>query len=130
MLKSSEAFGGYSVPDIKQAREFYEGVLGLDVTEEDGMGLDLHFGGGSHVFLYPKDDHQPATFTVLNFPVDDIEAAVDELAAKGVKFERYDNMDYIEQDDKGIARMKDGEPGPSVAWFKDPFGNVLSILQM
>jgi catechol 2,3-dioxygenase-like lactoylglutathione lyase family enzyme len=128
MLQDSKAFSGYSVTGVKQAREFYEGVLGLTVSEQEGMGLDLHLGNGTHVFLYPKDDHQPATYTVLNFQVDDIDAIVDGLVAKGVTFEKYDDIDEIKQDDKGIARSDDPARGPSIAWFKDPFGNILSIL--
>ncbi len=129
MLKDSKAFSGYSVKDIKQAREFYESVLGLEVSEETGMGLELHLGGGLRVFLYPKDDHKAATYTVLNFQVDDIDKIVDGLAKKGVKFIKYDDIDYIKQDDKGIARSDDPAMGPSIAWFEDPFGNILSVLQ-
>jgi len=89
------------------------------------MGLDLHLANGTHVFLYPKDNHEPATYTVLNFPVDDIDAVVDALIEKGVSFEKYDGF---EQDEKGIARSNDPAQGPSIAWFKDPFGNILSVL--
>lgn len=129
MLKDSKAFSGFSVTDIAKARKFYEGVLGLKVSEEEGMGLDLHLANGTHVFLYPKDDHQPATYTVLNFPVDDLDEVVDGLIEKGVEFERYPDSDFIKQDAKGIARSDDPAKGPSIAWFKDPFGNVLSVLQ-
>lgn len=129
MLKDSKAFSGYSVSDIRVAREFYEDVLGLEVSEETGMGLDLHLANGTHVFLYPKEDHQPATFTVLNFPVEDIDKVVDELTKRGVKFEVYDDIEFIKQDSKGIARSTDPSQGPSIAWFKDPFGNILSVLQ-
>lgn len=128
MLKDSKAFSGYSVKDVKKAREFYEGVLGLKVSEQDGMGLDLHLDGGRHVFLYPKDDHKPATYTVLNFQVDDIDKVVDGLAKKGVDFIKYDDIEYIKQDAKGIARSDDPSKGPSIAWFEDPFGNILSVL--
>ena len=122
MLKESKAFCGFSSNDIPACKRFYGETLGLDVTEEMG-GLGLHFAGGGEVFIYPKDDHEPATFTVLNFPVDDIEAAVDRLTAAGVTFERYDGFN---QDEKGIAR---GDEGPAIAWFKDPAGNILSVLQ-
>ena len=125
MFKDSKAFSGYSINDIPAAKAFYEGTLGLDVNEQpEGLGLNL--AGGGSVFLYPKDDHQPATFTVLNFPVDDIEAAVDELTAKGVTMERYEGFD---QDERGIADPG-GEPGPRIAWFKDPAGNIISVLHV
>lgn len=126
MLGDTKAFSGFSVKDIAETRKFYEGVLGLKVSEEEGMGLDLHLANGTHVFLYPKDNHEPATFTVLNFPVEDIDAVVDDLSAKGVVFEKYDDFG---QDEKGIARSDDPAKGPSIAWFKDPFGNILSVLQ-
>jgi catechol 2,3-dioxygenase-like lactoylglutathione lyase family enzyme len=122
MLKESKAFSGFSSNDIPACKRFYGETLGLDVTEEMG-GLGLHFAGGGEVFIYPKDNHEPATFTVLNFPVEDIEAAVDRLTAAGVTFERYDGFD---QDENGIAR---GDEGPAIAWFKDPAGNILSVLQ-
>lgn len=128
MLKNSQAFSSFSVTDIKKAKDFYGTVLGLEVSEKSGMGLDLQLGGGSHVFVYPKEDHQPATYTILNFPVDDIDKAVDELAKRGVKFEIYPESDFIKQDSKGIARSPDPSKGPSIAWFKDPFGNILSVL--
>lgn len=129
MLKNSKAFSGFSVTDIQIAKDFYGDVLGLDVSEQKGMGLDLHLGNDTHVFLYPKEDHQPATYTVLNFPVDNIDAVVDELTKRGVKFEVYADSEYIKQDGKGIARSEDPSKGPSIAWFKDPFGNILSVLQ-
>jgi catechol 2,3-dioxygenase-like lactoylglutathione lyase family enzyme len=122
MLKESKAFSGFSTNDIAACKRFYGETLGLDVSEEMG-GLGLHLAGGGEVFIYPKDNHEPATFTVLNFPVEDIEAAVDRLTAAGVTFERYDGFD---QDEKGIAR---GDEGPAIAWFKDPAGNILSVLQ-
>jgi len=122
MLKESKAFSGFSSNQIEASKRFYGETLGLDVTEEMG-GLGLHFAGGGEVFIYPKDNHEAATFTVLNFPVDDIEAAVDGLTAAGVTFERYDGFN---QDERGIAR---GEEGPAIAWFKDPAGNILSVLQ-
>jgi catechol 2,3-dioxygenase-like lactoylglutathione lyase family enzyme len=122
MLKDSKAFSGFSSNDIPASKRFYGETLGLDVSEEMG-GLGLHLAGGAEVFIYPKDDHAPATFTVLNFPVEDIEAAVDRLTEAGVTFERYDGFD---QDEKGIARA---EEGPAIAWFEDPAGNILSVLQ-
>ncbi len=121
MLETSKAFSGYSVDDIPRAKEFYGGTLGLNVTEENGL-LQLHHPGDRATLIYPKPDHAPATFTVLNFPVDDIDAAVDELTARGVRFERYEGFD---QDEKGVMRSG----GPYIAWFKDPAGNVLSVLQ-
>lgn len=121
MLSDSKAFSGFAVDDVDAAAEFYGTTLGLDVTREEMGLLGLHLAGGTDVLVYPKPDHVPATFTVLNFPVADIEATVDALAAKGVTFERYDGF---EQDGRGIAR---GEP--LIAWFRDPAGNVLSVLQ-
>jgi catechol 2,3-dioxygenase-like lactoylglutathione lyase family enzyme len=121
MLTDSAAFGGFSTNDIPATRAFYADTLGLKVTEENGM-LTLHLGGGGRVLVYPKDDHEPAAYTCLNFPVEDIDAAVDDLASRGVTFERYDGMP---QDDRGVMR---GE-GPPIAWFTDPTGNILSILQ-
>jgi catechol 2,3-dioxygenase-like lactoylglutathione lyase family enzyme len=122
MLRDSKAFSGFSSNEIAASKRFYGETLGLDVTEEMG-GLGLHLAGGAEVFIYPKDDHEPATFTVLNFPVEDIDVAVDGLMAAGVAFERYEGFD---QDEKGIAR---GDEGPAIAWFKDPAGNILSVLQ-
>lgn len=123
MFKDSQAFSGFSVSDIPTAKDFYSGTLGVEVSEEPaGLGLQLATGGS--VFLYPKDDHEPASFTVLNFPVDDVEAAVDALVEKGVSFERYDGLD---QDERGIVEAD--QPGPRIAWFKDPDGNILSVLE-
>jgi catechol 2,3-dioxygenase-like lactoylglutathione lyase family enzyme len=121
MFSDTQAFSGFAVPDIAAAREFYEGTLGLRVTEEHGM-LTLHLAGDVPVLAYPKPDHTPATFTILNFRVDDIDAAVDGLAERGVEILRYDGMP---QDERGIMR----EGGPFIAWFSDPAGNVLSVLQ-
>ena len=121
MFENSKAFSGFSVDDIPKARQFYGETLGLRVTEENGM-LTLHTAGDRNTLIYPKDDHTPATFTILNFPVADVDKAVDELIARGVRFERYDGA---EQDDKGIHRGG----GPLIAWFKDPAGNILSVLQ-
>jgi catechol 2,3-dioxygenase-like lactoylglutathione lyase family enzyme len=124
MLADSAAFSGFAVPDIEAARQFYGDTLGLrtEVNQEMGGMLTLHLGGGTDVLVYPKPDHTPAGYTVLNFPVDDVDRVVDELTAKGVRFERYEGFD---QDDKGIARGQ----GPAIAWFTDPAGNVLSVLQ-
>jgi catechol 2,3-dioxygenase-like lactoylglutathione lyase family enzyme len=120
MLADSKAFSGFAVPDVGEARQFYGETLGLRVSEEHGM-LQLHLGGGRDVIVYPKPDHTPASYTILNFPVDDVEATVDALTERGVRFERYQGFD---QDDKGIQRGG----GPLIAWFKDPAGNVLSII--
>jgi catechol 2,3-dioxygenase-like lactoylglutathione lyase family enzyme len=120
MLTDSKAFSGFAVPDVAEARQFYGETLGLRVSEEHGM-LQLHLAGGRDVIVYPKPDHTPASYTILNFPVDDVEATVDALTQRGVRFERYQGFD---QDDKGIQRGG----GPLIAWFKDPAGNVLSII--
>ncbi len=126
MFAPKAAFSGFSVDDLAKAREFYSGVLGLTVDDQ-GMGLNLHLPGGSTVFVYAKANHQPATFTILNFVVDDIDRSVDELARRGVRFEHYDNG--LKTDAKGIARGKAARMGPDIAWFKDPAGNFLSVLQ-
>jgi len=125
MLRESHAFTGFSVKDQAVAKEFFENVLGIAVVE-DQMGLHLHFGE-TEVFVYAKPDHVPATFTVLNFPVEDINAAVDELVDKGVTFERYEGMPSP-QDERGILRGKAANQGPDIAWFKDPSGNIFSVL--
>ncbi|GAA4996686.1 VOC family protein [Kitasatospora paranensis] len=122
MFGSSKAFSGFAVDDIDRARGFYGETLGLDVTADEGM-LRLHLGSGADVLVYPKDNHVPATFTVLNFPVEDIEQAVDELVRRGIDIQRYPGFDA---DEKGIVRG----PGPLVAWFTDPAGNVLSVVQI
>ncbi|MFF7161955.1 VOC family protein [Streptomyces sp. NPDC008086] len=128
MLGQSQAFSGFSVDDLDVARRFYGETLGLDV-EESGQGemrmLTLKLGSGAVVFVYPKENHAPASFTILNFPVDDIEAAVGELERRGVTLERYSGFDH---DEKGIVRVGDGGP-TAIAWFTDPAGNVLSVLQ-
>ena len=121
MLATSKAYSGFAVDDIDKARDFYKDTLGLDVSEENGM-LKLQLTGGRDTLVYPKPDFTPATYTILNFPVDDVEAAVDELASRGVKFERYEGMG---QDEKGIMR----DQGPDIAWFTDPAGNILSVLK-
>ncbi len=124
MLASSPAFSGFSTSDIPAAKEFYTHTLGLEVAESNGI-LTLHLGGGSRAIIYPKPNHTPATFTVLNFPVNDVEKTVDALAARGVRFEIYD-MPNLKTDAKGISR---GNGGPTIAWFKDPAGNILSVLE-
>lgn len=126
MLKDSKAFSGFSVDDIEAAKKFYSVTLGLEVNEDNGM-LGLHLGSDADVMVYPKDNHVPATFTILNFPVEDIETAVDGLAALGVTFEHYEDM---QTDEKGIAWGKKSNMGPNIAWFKDPAGNILSVLEM
>jgi predicted enzyme related to lactoylglutathione lyase len=123
MLKDSQAFSGFSVNDMAAAKQFYGQTLGLEL--QDGpMGLGLKIAGGQRVFMYPKDDHLPATYTILNFPVNDIDAAVEELKAKGIKFEQYEGL----TDEKGVARGISQHRGPDIAWFKDPAGNILSVL--
>ena len=121
MVSTSNVFSSYSVNDLDAAQSFYGDVVGLEV-DRTPMGLDLHLESGGHVFLYPKKAHVAASYTVLNFGVDDVDAAVDELVGKGVQFERYVGFD---QDAKGISRSPDG---PAIAWFKDPARNVLAIL--
>jgi catechol 2,3-dioxygenase-like lactoylglutathione lyase family enzyme len=124
MFENTKAYSGFAVDDLQKAREFYGGALGLKTTvldEENGL-MSLDLAGDRGTLVYKQPDATPASYTILNFPVDDIDEAVDELASRGVRFERYDSF---EQDEKGIARG----PGPSIAWFKDPAGNVLSVLQ-
>jgi len=123
MFKDTRAFSGFSVNDLQRAKEFYSQTLGLEVSEANGL-LQLHLAGGTTILVYPKDNHTPATFTILNFPVGNIEQAVDELAGKGVRFESYNEGDLV-TDEKGISR---GE-GPNIAWFKDPAGNILSVIE-
>jgi catechol 2,3-dioxygenase-like lactoylglutathione lyase family enzyme len=122
MLAQSRAFSGFSVNDIGQARDFYGRTLGLEVSEVHGL-LTLHLAGGATVIIYPKPDHAPATFTVLNFPVDDVDRAVDELARRGVRMEHYDGP-MVRTDARGISRGS-----PTIAWFRDPAGNILSVLK-
>ncbi|MEA2202016.1 MAG: hypothetical protein QOI89_2612 [Solirubrobacteraceae bacterium] len=121
MLADTKAFSGFAVDDIERAREFYGETLGLRTSEQNGL-LTLHLAGDRDTLIYPRPNHVPADYTILNFPVDDIDAAVDGLAGRGVQFESYDGFD---QDEKGIFRGG----GPYIAWFKDPAGNVLSVLQ-
>jgi catechol 2,3-dioxygenase-like lactoylglutathione lyase family enzyme len=121
MRSHTGAFSGFSTNDLAAARAFYAETLGLAVEEGEGM-LNLQLGGGQRVVIYPKDDHQPATYTVLNFDVPDIDAAVDELVAAGIELQRYEGTP---QDDRGVMR----EWGPPIAWFTDPAGNILSVIQ-
>ncbi len=123
MLGDSHGFSGFSSNDIPATKAFYADTLGVQVDEQDGM-LTLQLAGGGRVLVYPKDDHAPATYTCLNFPVADIDAAVDALAQRGVTFERYEGT---AQDERGISR---GEQGPPIAWFRDPAGNIISVLQL
>jgi catechol 2,3-dioxygenase-like lactoylglutathione lyase family enzyme len=123
MLKDSKAFSGFSVNDIQKAKEFYSRALGLDVSESNGL-LHLKLAGGNTVLIYPKSNHVPATFTILNFPVNDVPKAVDELTKRGVRFEIY-NDPNLKTDDKGIFHGV----GPIIAWFKDPAGNIMSVIE-
>jgi catechol 2,3-dioxygenase-like lactoylglutathione lyase family enzyme len=122
MFENTKPFSTFSSNDIEACKKFYEETLGLSVGENMG-GLSLNFSNGAQVFIYPKEDHEPAVFTVLNLPVPDVDAAVDELTSRGVTFEKYDLPD-LKTDDKGVMR---GE-GPMIAWFKDPVGNIISIM--
>ncbi len=125
MFENTKAFNGFSVDDLDRAAEFYGETLGVRVSVAPPHGLlTLHFAGGGETLIYPKDDHTPATFTILNFPVDDIEATIDELVERGVSFERYEGS-AMETDERGVFRGG----GPLIAWFKDPAGNVLSLIQ-
>ena len=123
MLENSKAFSGFAASDIGKVKEFYAKTLGLKVSEEHGL-LTLHLAGGNNVLIYPKPDHVPANFTILNFPVDDVDLAVEELSKRGVRFEKY-NGPEIKTDETGIMRGN----GPTIAWFKDPAGNILSVLE-
>ncbi|CAN5431605.1 VOC family protein [soil metagenome] len=128
MLKDSHAFSGFSVSDQAVAKKFYGETLGLEV-DDDKMGLTLKIVGGNNIFIYPKADHVPAQFTILNFVVSDINQAVDELKSKGVAFEKYDFGGGAKTDDKDVMRGIAAGQGPDIAWFKDPSGNILSVLQ-
>lgn len=127
MFREANALSGFSVNDLEEAKTFYGEMLGIAV-DDTGMGLELQFPNGHSVFLYEKEDHEPATFTVLNFPVSDIDAAVDSLVEAGVVMKRYDNMPG-DQDGRGIMRGKTAGMGPDIAWFEDPAGNVLAVLE-
>ena len=122
MFADTKAFSGFAVDDVPKAREFYENTLGLKVSEQMGL-LILHLAGDRDTIVYPKPDFTPATYTILNFPVDDIDKAVDDLTERGVRFERYDGFEH---DEKGVSRAPEGPP---IAWFKDPAGNILSVLE-
>jgi catechol 2,3-dioxygenase-like lactoylglutathione lyase family enzyme len=121
MFANTRAFSGFAVDDIPKARDFYANTLGITTSEENGL-MTLHLAGDRATLVYPKPDHTPADYTILNFPVEDIDATVEELTARGVSFERYDGLP---QDENGVMR----EGGPLIAWFRDPAGNVLSVLQ-
>lgn len=127
MFKDNQAFPSFSVDDVDAAHDFYAGKLGLDAEMAEMGTLRLKLGGGQNVVLYPKPNHEPATFTVLNFVVPDIEKAVDDLTAAGIEMEQY-GMPEIKQDAKGIAR--DDRGGPAIAWVKDPAGNVIAVLEL
>jgi len=123
VFAETKAFSGFAVPDLEEARAFYEGTLGLRVSLEHDL-LTLHLAGDRDTLVYPKPDHTPATYTILNFPVDDVEAAVDELRKRGVRFEQYEG---IEQDERGVSLDPNG---PRIAWFTDPAGNIMSVLEV
>jgi catechol 2,3-dioxygenase-like lactoylglutathione lyase family enzyme len=126
MFEATAAFSGFSVDDLAKAKKFYTETLGLKIDDE-GVGMKLHLPGGCTVFAYPKNNHQPASFTILNFKVDNIDAAVDELTNRGVRFEHYDGA--LKTDERGVLRGKAQNLGPDIAWFKDPAGNFLSVLE-
>lgn len=129
MFKNSAVFSGFSVNDLDAARQFYGEVLGLEIHEfGDGMGFGLKFANGGEHFVYPKADHEAATFTVLNFKVDNIDEAIASLKEKGIQFEHY-HRDDLPQDESGVLRGLSHDMGPDIAWFKDPAGNVLSVMQ-
>ena len=123
MFANAGAYSGFAVDDVDKAREFYGVTLGLKTSVDHGL-MTLHLAGDRPTLVYPKPDHTPATYTILNFPVDDIDQAVDALVARGVQFERYDGA---EQDEKGVMRGLERGEGPDIAWFKDPAGNILSV---
>lgn len=125
MLQGSKAYSGFSVKDLDEAEEFYSHVLELDV-KNTGMGLELHLGKELVIFVYPKEDHEPAKFTILNFPVEDLNGTIDALVEKGVEFIRYEGMPYP-QDERGVLRGKQAGYGPDIAWFTDPSGNIISV---
>jgi predicted enzyme related to lactoylglutathione lyase len=126
MFKNTKAFSGFSVNDMQKAKEFYNGTLGIEVSENDMGIMTLKIAGGTDIVVYPKPNHEPATFTILNFAIADIDKTVDELTKAGVKFEQYD-FGEIKTDEKGI--MRGNGYGPDIAWFKDPAGNILSVLK-
>jgi catechol 2,3-dioxygenase-like lactoylglutathione lyase family enzyme len=122
MFTNTQAFSGFSVDDVPKAKQFYSETLGIEVSEENGL-LILHLAGDRNTLAYPKPNHEPATYTILNFQVDDVGQAVDELSERGVQFERYEGSG---QDEKGVMRGN----GPDIAWFKDPAGNILSVIKV
>ena len=124
MFKDTKAFSGFSVDNLQKAKKFYGQTLGLEVSESNGL-LELHIAGGRNILIYPKANHTPATFTILNFPVDNLEQAIDDLTKRGVRFKIYNEGD-VKTDEKGISLSSEG---PKIAWFKDPAGNVLSVLE-
>ena len=126
MLKNSKGFSSFAVNDIPKAKDFYQNILGLTVIDNPMGLIELEISGSSNILVYPKPDHHPATFTVLNFPVDDIDTTVDELIDKGITFEQYDE-EYLKTDERGISK---DNGGPSIAWFKDPAGNILSVIEV
>ena len=126
MFKNTKAYSGFSVNDMQKAKEFYNGTLGIEVSENEMGIMNLHIAGGTKIIVYPKPNHEPATFTILNFNVDDVDKAVDELTQTGIKFEQYD-FGEIKTDEKGI--MRGNGYGQDIAWFKDPAGNILSVLK-
>jgi len=128
MFNNNASFSSFSVDDLEKASALYGKTLGIDVETEPGMGIRFHLAGGTTVFVYPKEDHAPATFTILNFVVDDIDKAMDALREKGVEFLRYDRDD-LPQDERDVLRGLEAGMGPDIAWFEDPAGNVLSVLQ-
>ncbi len=128
MFSYQRTFSSISVDDLDKAKRFYRETLGLEIEEVQDMGLRLHLGEDAETFIYPKADHIPATFTVLNFVVDDVDIAMDGLKARGIEFVQYDN-ENLPQDEKGVLRGISAGMGPDIAWFKDPAGNILSILQ-
>lgn|SRR5687768_15725625 len=128
MFKQTKAFSSFSVNDLQKAKTFYQQTLGLEVAEDTTMSmLTLHITGSNGVIIYPKPNHTPATFTVLNFPVSNIDTAVDELTKRGVRFLQYEGE--LQTDEKGIFRSDDKSRGPNIAWFEDPAGNILSVLE-
>jgi catechol 2,3-dioxygenase-like lactoylglutathione lyase family enzyme len=125
MFANTKAYSGFAVDDVEKARKFYGETLGVNTSVEHGL-MTLHLAGDRPTLVYPKPDHTPAAYTILNFPVDNIDQAVDALTARGVRFERYDSAD---QDEKGVMRGLSRGEGPDIAWFRDPAGNILSVLQ-
>ncbi|WP_428329226.1 VOC family protein [Mucilaginibacter sp.] len=125
MFKNTKALSGFAVNDMQKAKEFYNGKLGIEISENDMGIMTLHISGGTQIIVYPKPNHEPATFTILNFPVSDVDEVVDELIGLGIVFEQY--SEPIKTDEKGILRGNGY--GPDIAWFRDPAGNILSVLK-